>query len=241
MSMETDWFVTAIILTILSGIVGLVLIVANILSIRETLKRKVFIDRPRGKVVISLNYVLIGALLIAPPFILEFVKRESTIISPTKNIVADFPGHTILWQWDWNRLITGNRLADYSIRSAEVIITAHPITENPKVRSLRYTIDADTRKDPSSLLRFEKAGNFQSKKYLGEDVNFTYQQQVLHRKVKSLLYEFNEANSKELAKLYNPLDNSQQERFRKLVSGFFDSQLDEMGAHITLARFEIVD
>lgn len=140
-----------------------------------------------------------------------------------------FAKKTLMWQSTWNSLSQGAHLVAYGEHQTLVTMTAHPITENPKVRSLRYLITVKSHPGPENVLKLEQI--------MGKQTN----DNLLHTRVQSLLYEFNERNSKQLALLYNPLDDTQQNEFSKLLREFMAKPLEDSGAYVYTAAFDMGD
>ena len=124
--------------------------------------------------------------------------------------------------WKWDPIRKAGNFMSYAGEREYFEMKLSPVTENPKVRHLKYSLGIVFRGTPELArqyyLRFpsiEAAQTF----------------------VKSLLYEFNEAHSKELAKFYNPLDSDQQSAFAALVTQFLVPKLAEVGITIKSAGF----
>lgn len=201
----------------------------------------------KGRELASKNYnpyfnlirFIVGFILACPFWLVEVIKPQVLVIEGVREqarIVRNFDKPAILWQKEWYALVnapgrrlvyTGNKLYA-SARSS-----FHPITDNPKVRSLRYTIEISTLGGPSGFLELEKA--------LGPIPDQFSAVKQIETKLRYLQFEFNEKHSKELSAFYNPLDEGQQARFRVLVRDFFESPMMGMGARINGTSFSIGD
>ena len=93
-----------------------------------------------------------------------------------------------------------------------------PISANPKVRELYYTVRFFTGQFAQTIANVWRAVGMPIVNHPSELQEAL--QKEFGRWLKFQLYEFNEAHSQELAELYNPLDQSQQYRFRKLLEAF---------------------
>lgn len=181
--------------------------------------------------------IITGFILLLPFWFIETVRMDRAIINGSE-VLHDFTQNTIMWQWRWNSLMSNKnaRLVSYGELFADVNIGVHPITENPKVRSFRYFVEIKTRPTIKDRLLLEKEIGKVSN-YAGQSGSYL----PLAVCVKSMLYEFNEKHSKELAMFYNPLDESQQIEFNKLLVGDVGDKIAQMGAYIVSAKFSLDD
>src|SRR3989338_2132451 len=95
------------------------------------------------------------------------------------------------------------------------------ITQNPKVRHLSINLETDV--IPSRTDRFLQA-----------------QIQTDGKVIESLLYEFCESNSTNLAGFYNPISHEQQERFNALVAEKMHDSLEVSGLKYVQPRLDIL-
>ncbi len=104
-------------------------------------------------------------------------------------------------------------------------MSAHPITENPKVRNLKYFVTVKI---------------IDLAKYFGkEDVARVLRDNDAEYWVRKTLYDFNEAKSPELGRFYNPLDKEQELQFRTLLHEFVNPQVAEHGLRVAFVKFEL--
>lgn len=99
-------------------------------------------------------------------------------------------------------------------RSIRVSSRVFPITDNPKVRRIGYQITVEG-KDWQKF--FDTIGDKES--WDGESANSI----AMEERVRFLLYEFNNAHSKELANFYNPLDPKQVVDLQALLAYFLNT------------------
>lgn len=119
------------------------------------------------------------------------------------------------WHWE---------LKDYEIfcpNLPEVKMHAQPITVNPKVRKIDYTIE-------TKLIDMQKYYDFTKN-----------EKHSSHLFVKENLYDFNEQHSKELAELFNPLKDDQQKKFAILVGSYLNPHLEKIGLGVAKATFKL--
>jgi hypothetical protein len=100
-----------------------------------------------------------------------------------------------------------------------------PISANPKVRELLYNIVFSTGEIVENIVRaWSSAGKPRT------DYSLILQKEVrkhFDNWLKFQLYEFNETHSQELSTLYNPMDENQQNRFRKMIEDFLVPRMPE--------------
>lgn len=154
------------------------------------------------------------------------------IVAPDNTIVAlAGKNRDIVWRWD--KRLRGNRVIDLSpVAYDPISMELQPITTNPKVRALRYWVRIGA---PGTLeARLKYLNKFE---YLGD---YELESAPIKEFVKFQLYEFDELHSKELATLYNPLDDAQQARLFKLVRSSIGSTLEEVGLRVDGAEFDFI-
>ncbi len=190
--------------------------------------------------------IVCGLICASPFWFIELVAGNQVVISGPK-ATAVFTKSSIVTQSKWNQLMAGPNahLASFEPWHANVAMGIHPITENPKVRSLRYFVRVETGRTVEDVLLLEKSTGFQVSDIRnvsnGQNSDASGNFTPLGTKTKSLLYEFNDKHSKELALYYNPLDASQQIGFSNLVTGYLQEPLSQMGAHVTHVEFKLED
>ncbi|KKQ79917.1 MAG: hypothetical protein UT02_C0020G0012 [Parcubacteria group bacterium GW2011_GWC2_38_7] len=106
-----------------------------------------------------------------------------------------------------------------------------PITDNPKVRDISYTVNPKI-KDDRIFFEAERDCLFKGRvSYSWNDDERT--KACLIARVEYYLYEFNNAHSKDLAKFFNPRDPAQVEAFDKLLRDNIEGPLLEHGISIS--------
>lgn len=135
------------------------------------------------------------------------------------------------WRWviaKWLRE-EGASLVTVSTCSVRVAMHLQPITQNPKVRNLKYIIRLTVNQHPQMMLALEKVlGEWKSRGVMSVSSLAEY-----------LCYELHEEESVSMAKFYNPRDSGQQSSFSILVRSFFARKLDWNGPHRVEPQFVI--
>lgn len=108
-------------------------------------------------------------------------------------------------------------------KKTEVDGEVRPITENPKVRHLKYRIEVEI-VDPVLFVRSVGLQPGASCPDGDRPRDCQLRDTVMYE-----IYEFNNANSKELAKFYNPYDQHQTDELRKLMLGELNDTLIPKG------------
>jgi hypothetical protein len=172
------------------------------------------------------------------PFIYEFPHQKETLMSINLSgkVTAHPYGTFTLGSLDLYSNVPNKPI---SARHAPAVTL---LTENPKVRKVQHNISViikDVEKFYSVKSRQDIwAGNDQDIEFR-EDMpveNITHCIQTL---LNSHLYDFNNAHSKDLAKFYNPLDQSQQKDYLHLMFDCLDPILAQDGLEINSASFDI--
>lgn len=115
--------------------------------------------------------------------------------------------------------INGNAIA-----SVQSEVT--PITDNPKIRTLRYELKTEL----VSPEKFFKAKPERAKAGL---------ENALNELAEYWAYEFNNQHSKQVAEFYNPRDPAQQEKFNALVETFINERTEPQGLKVKCAGFSL--
>ncbi|MFH1207322.1 MAG: hypothetical protein V1668_01820 [Patescibacteria group bacterium] len=112
-----------------------------------------------------------------------------------------------------------------------------PITPNPKVRTIVYTVWVDVAihslKTMESFIAYVTDVMGKEPTALEKDWN------LIDEIVRFKLYEFNNSHSAEIAEFYNPLDPKQQFRFKKLISTFLNDGLEKIGLTVANTAFKL--
>ncbi len=113
-------------------------------------------------------------------------------------------------------------------RSSTVSASVHPITDNPKVRGLKYAIEVevlDTR-------------TFFGLGYGDKDGDWEANNRRISELVEYWLYEFNNAHSRDLAVFYNPFDVRQQQALETLLGEYLKNKSNLSSKGIRFVRLE---
>ena len=119
--------------------------------------------------------------------------------------------------FDWGKTVR------ISTSGLEVSSSVTPITENPKVREVSYTVNFLVSNPDKYYSSFGAGTNF-----LWNEADKAVINEIF-RMVRYQLYEFNDLHSGKLAEFYNPLDEKQQQEFEELLVGFLNEKLDDVG------------
>lgn len=105
-----------------------------------------------------------------------------------------------------------------------------PITDNPKARHITYQVAVEM---VNPEIFFQSLTGRQNKTGL-EEVTKEIQEVVKYQ-----LYEFNNAHSRELAELFNPLDPSQVEKLNQMLLPWLNGKIGQQGLAATSVIFEV--
>jgi hypothetical protein len=187
---------------------------------------------PAGPYILG-GVVLFAVCLIGYNTAVNGFGEPIAIVAPDNSIVA-LAGQNRDVVWRWDKRLRGNRVIDLSPATYSLIsMELQPITSNPKVRPLKYWVSIGAPGTPEARLKY--LSEFGS---LRPNDN-AYNQSVVQF-VKYRLYEFDEHHSKELAMLYNPLDDKQQYQLLVLLRNSIGSDLEKVGLRIDGAGFDFI-
>ena len=170
-----------------------------------------------------------GLIMLAPMIFcalaaVQPVPGRSVRISISSQTVAEvnLDSGMFWWRWDPRLDKQKNRWVSLAVWDQQVTMQLNPITDNPKVRDLKYWIEWDLPPE-TDLVAWTT---------LMQELNGDSPQTYVQRQ----LYEH---NSPELAKFYNPLDEAQQTRFRQLVEGFMQPVFERTQLKLKNVRFYV--
>lgn len=107
----------------------------------------------------------------------------------------------------------------------------NPITENPKVRPLQYQVKFDWSMDPATRLKSY---------YFTKNLKIDGEQKVgFAQWIDYHLTEYNEKNSKHLARYYNKSSLKQQKEFKDEIVGYLTPMLEDSGIVIMDVSFDL--
>lgn len=120
-----------------------------------------------------------------------------------------------------------------------------PVTSNPKIRPLKYSVEIIIEDEEKFVEKFSKA----KEDHILDVISFhqaggffaNYIGMIAINEIKYNLLEFNETNSKEISKFYNYLDQKQQTDFKKFVEDWVNPRLTLSGLSIKCNDFMIVE
>ena len=118
--------------------------------------------------------------------------------------------------------------SSFSITSTET-----PLTDNPKVREIKYTVAVKII-DPDKFYRTEERRKMNFSGGLAPLAS-----EEMKRIIRYLLYEFNNFNSQELGQFYNPMEPKQQQAFNDFVESWINPKIAEDGIEIKGRGFKL--
>ncbi|KKT43474.1 MAG: hypothetical protein UW32_C0001G0066 [Candidatus Wolfebacteria bacterium GW2011_GWE2_44_13] len=199
-----------------------------------------FWKRRHAKVVAigkSALWTLWGIAVLSPVYY-EFPAHNSVVVTFDRDHVVEHRLGKFCWEWgEFSNLPTG----DMAISSGVTFLT-----ENPKVRHLRYSLNAGI-SNPEAFysvpLRRINASDVDSE-HGADAASFTYSpgrsvKEEVEALVITQLFEFNNRFSKQLVGFYNPLDSKQQQDFRALIEPWLNDQLAKDGVTVVAKNFKI--
>jgi len=141
------------------------------------------------------------------------------------------------WRWGCNKRFKGMYGVSYSELKVDRVLQevrrVQPITTNPKVRNICYLVSFDL----NQSLKGKNLASLQKRRSLLGD--HWYGDISVTKIMKSALYEFSEAKSKEIAEFYNPEDPKQQEKFSNLVKSWMSEIMAGSPFIITNVTFSL--
>lgn len=230
--------VTVVVFYVICGAVLLLCVTLGILSLRalnqdRTSRWRLMVFGPLIAIM-GLWSLISGTVLISrQPGMALFFPPGTVFFDSQGNKIGQVPSGKVLragLQPAGTHFVVGE-LSDQRHWSWEVGMAVTPITPNPKVRKLAYTVTVGTAVPDAAFADFLTVFGVPSK-YSPMD----YQ---IRERVQFLLYEFNEVHSKELAAFYNPLDPQQQQKFTELLRQYLAVELAKMGLTLESATFSL--
>lgn len=213
-----------VITTLLFGIPFLMFLLDTLVALEE---------RDKNVARASMKWGAIFAALCATMLVLEYphIALNGQMVGPVY-VVSRAAGdgeirtHRVLPAW-----CMGDTKC-YAVPHRGTLVASHvkPITANPKVRDLAYTVRAHVCDDAafSATLALHN---------VDEDASATYA--FMHDKIRFELYEFNNANSIELGELYNPIDAVQNRRLRTALERAIGPSLAADGLCFDLVSWDV--
>lgn len=121
--------------------------------------------------------------------------------------------------------------------SFSITSTETPVTDNPKIREIKYTVAAKII-DPDKFYRIEER-----RKIKPAYSSFTVGEVTVGKEIRKIisywLYEFNNVNSQELGQFYNPMEPEQQQEFKTLVESWINPKIAKDGIEIKGQGFKL--
>ncbi|MFH0815150.1 MAG: hypothetical protein V1902_03700 [Candidatus Falkowbacteria bacterium] len=152
-----------------------------------------------------------------------FAARLATLDEQGKVVDVNVP---LAWNYD--------NCVNYTASPKPISTVVKPITENPKVREVHYTVafeEVDVKKFVEAVVAMAP--------YDGQMSHEQFEARYL-RLVKLVVYDFNDAHSKELSEFYNPLRTEQQAAFLDLLKKYLDPKLAEVGLAVKAVTWDVL-
>jgi len=208
-------------------LVYVVIITASVLplvGIPLFLKKKYGFFSPVGWGLAAALSVSLGGYLVVIHFAMSIPSKSLLLVQEGEvvTIKGTFPKEALLWKGD--ERLQNAMVVSYALQKKTVISRLNPITDNPKVRRLAYSVIIEAFGSPTEYLVYRAATG--GKLRLSDWLEF-------------YLYEFNEKYSKELGIFYNPRDEEQQKNFQALLENFLEPYLKDTGVRFKEARFRL--
>lgn len=180
----------------------------------------------------SLMWVTLG------PVFLITIEGKQVLIDLQSKVIINYPEKTFFWKRQFKKISQGCRLMSYALRGISLEMNCRPITPNPKVRELAYTIRGHFLGSIEQLKDFLKEFGYKHEE-MGLESWEKWQnlKKGVERFIKFHLYELNETLSTKLGEFYNPFNPQQQAEFKKLVLGFLAPKIENKGITITDISF----
>ncbi len=206
-------------------------LVLTVIAFRKSWFTSVSRTYPRATYLVGL--FIVTSLVIEAAILALFTDQTTWELGGAQAFIAKdrskagdaIPIWRAVWKFD-------KRYKDYEMvalnRKFSVNASLHPITNNPKVRDLNYSVTIELEGTSEAALLWTKS--MESSRADNGRVWLKYH-----------LNEFSETYSRELSVLYNPLDANQQTAFRALLETFMQPRLQNTGARITESRFYLKD
>ncbi len=155
-------------------------------------------------------------------------------------LITSFASRTNVPKWALSHV----KASTFTLGSISLTIPMNvdPITANPKVRKLKYEIQFSSGTGSVTaehMLQLVRQATKVSKQ--GRVDGDRTLEAVLERWLKYHLYNFNEATSRQLAELFNPLDDQQQKAFWDLVNEYFEPIVAGSGLMVHRANFNLAE
>ena len=175
---------------------------------------------------------LTGSIVI---FLLSPVFLETTMMSVPVTFSQDRVAQTHpqgCWDWPGRKMVFMEKQPRLTASSSVT-----PITDNPKAVRFSYQVTAKIA-DPAKFFTPERQGLDFANWWGGSNETIT-PDRLVSEIIRGQLYNFNHYHSGELAKLWNPMDTQQSERFKELISQFLQPVLDQNGLTVTDISFDV--
>lgn len=168
-----------------------------------------------------------------------YVVSEAYVFNQEGEILFDIPSNKSVWR---NSLPAGAIVVEKQPMFFTSSSSLNPITSNPKVRRLSYTVTFALPIDQDAIAAYigwshntwdtDLVREFQAiPPFRMSDEMLSY--------VEGLLYDLNEKRSKDLSEFFNPKRQSQQDEFQDLVMSEISDDLGKIGLIFIDATFSL--
>lgn len=135
-----------------------------------------------------------------------------------------------VWKKRWEEFCKNYIVETYKAGATAANMKCAPITANPKVREIAYSILARLFDNPEEFAE-------QRKRFGTSSVEDT--EAAANKALRCQMYDFNEKHSKQLAEFSNPLKKEQQDKFQTLVFNFLQPFATTNKIALLSATFEL--
>lgn len=199
-----------------------------------------FGNREKRRLQIGLGLTAVTLVLV--PLWYEFSGPFTIPVALLANGTAELrPNGMICWE-------SGQSYSAVPRNDTAVYGEVRVITDNPKVREIHYNLQTRiidlnvwfSRPQRRELKRVNTSGGSMiGTGWYGVTRQPTTVDEEIGKTVITLLFEFNEAHSRDLARFYNPLDPQQSENLKQLLEPWLNERLAADGIRVSYDSFSI--
>ncbi len=154
-----------------------------------------------------------------------FVPNKSMIISNDLQEIVHVNQGSVFAIFRNNEILENCKIVSFKKGIIDkIFMSFNPISVNPKVREISYSVELMSIESPEEALNRLK---------------FEKEVRPLKDHLKFWLYEFHEKHGKEIAEFYNPVNEKQQQKFSSLLKDFISPHLEKTGVEISNVRFNL--
>lgn len=181
----------------------------------------------------------LARVAILMPFVLVFFSPIYYDFPSTAHPLVTFEGDGGIRVYPYGRFAWPGSAFRLPTESWAIPAEVSPITENPKVRRIHYTVSARMT-SPELFYRTEERRRLGGYAILAAGKPVSPAAKEIWQLAAFWTYEFNDGNSAALARFSNPFDPAQQAAFKELVKGWLQEKVAEDGITITVSSFSLL-